>query len=78
MARQRKCRDCKKGLTGKYYIISGTRGFEASRANFCSSCCDKKKKIPSIKRKIEEGEVKVVEKEVGDKLMDEISDFEDK
>jgi hypothetical protein len=78
MARQRKCRDCKKELTGKYYIISGVGGYEASRANFCSLCCDKRKKNSNLKMLIEEGEVKVVEKEVGDKLMDNISEFEDK
>ncbi|CAG8847935.1 26831_t:CDS:2, partial [Racocetra persica] len=51
----RNCRDCKKELVGKYYLITGIprNGYEASRANYCASC------------------------EVGDKIEDEISEFED-
>ncbi len=80
MTRKRECKDCKKELTGKYYLIVGAfmNGYEASRANFCSSCCDKWKKKTLIKKQIERGEAKIVEKEVGNKIDDEISEFEDK
>ncbi|RHZ37467.1 hypothetical protein [endosymbiont GvMRE of Glomus versiforme] len=78
MTRQRNCRDCKKELTDKYYIITCVGAYEASRANFCFLCCEKKKNIRLIKKLIEEGLEKVIEKKVGDKLYDDISDFEDK
>ena len=78
MTRKRNCRDCKKELVGKYYLITGTGGYEASRANFCSLCCDKRKNFPNIRKLIEERETQVIEKEVGNKLWDGISEFEDK
>ncbi|CAG8598535.1 1840_t:CDS:2 [Diversispora eburnea] len=48
MARKRNCRDCKKELTDKYFLFTGTFPFSgeegdgtrtsASRANYCASC----------------------------------------
>ena len=43
MVYPRKCYDCKKELTGKYWLITGFphNGYKASRANYCAACCDK-------------------------------------
>ena len=81
MARKRNCRDCKRELTGKYYIITGLprNGYEASRANYCASCRDKWKQERIMKEiYLPKGYSKIIEKEVGDKIEDEISEFEDK
>src|SRR5215216_1302758 len=80
MPRQRNCLGCKKELAGKYYLIVGApvKGYAASRANYCFSCCNKWKEKFLIKKLIERGEAKIVEKEVGNQIDDEISEFEDK
>ncbi|KLL02731.1 MAG: hypothetical protein MRECE_49c012 [Mycoplasmataceae bacterium CE_OT135] len=84
MARQRECQVCKKQLTSKYWMITGypRNNYKASRANYCASCCDKISKEPFrsdlFKRQFERGWIKIIEKEVGSKMDDEISEFEDK
>jgi len=80
MVRQRTCKNCKKELTDRYYlIVGGVNGYKASRANFCYSCCNKQRRKNSLlKRLIERGDIKIIEKETGNKIDDEISEFEDK
>ncbi|KLL05049.1 MAG: hypothetical protein MRERV_6c022 [Mycoplasmataceae bacterium RV_VA103A] len=81
MARKRNCRDCKKELVGKYYLITGLphNGYKASRANYCASCVDKWKQKEIMKViYFPKGYSRIIEKEVGDKIEDEISEFEDK
>ncbi|CAI2182972.1 2810_t:CDS:2 [Funneliformis geosporum] len=75
MPRQRNCLGCKKELAGKYYLIVGApvKGYAASRANYCFSCCNKWKEKFLIKKLIERGEAKIVEKETGNQIDDEIN-----
>ncbi|CAI2189575.1 3880_t:CDS:2 [Funneliformis geosporum] len=75
MPRQRNCLVCKKELAGKYYLIVGApvKGYAASRANYCFSCCNKWKEKFLIKKLIERGEAKIVEKKAGNQIDDEIN-----
>lgn len=81
MVYPRKCYDCKKELTNKYWLITGIplNREKASRANYCATCCDKKKNLPVVKEVyLKKGLTEIIEKEVGDKTEDQISEFEDK
>ena len=69
MTYPRKCQNCKKELTIKYWVIVGfSNGYKASRGNFCFACCDKQSKKRGTKDMIETGEAKIEERETGDQI----------
>ena len=79
MARPRKCYLCQKGITDKYYLITGIHQvWLGSRKNYCPSCTNKERNKSLIKRLIERGLTFVIEKQLGNQFDDALSEFEDK